>query len=293
MKKNTILKTIIIFITLVITYSIFAFDWPQEIINNNSISSYFGQKRGSQLSKSIIFTDPEEITAIDDGKVLAVIMDEFDYTDFFPSTLGSAVIIEHDDSLISVYGNLDTDSLNENLANKMEVSKGDILSQAGNTGWQENRSSLEFQVVDKKTNSAVNPKLFMPRSDNESRIYIDNICLINKTGDYFYLDLHKTLNSGIYKVYMKRNTVAAPYKTTININGITADQVSFDHINVENGKLYVNGKKKYTYLDIFPNNELTLLGEITLTPGKSEVSVFIEDFNGKVTQDNFTLTILN
>ncbi len=273
--------------------SISAFNWPQQEIGYKSISSYFGQKRGIEMSRSMVFADPSEIGAIDEGEILIIMSEILDQSDFFPSTLGTSVIISHEDDLISVYGNLDTDTITNTIRKNDYISQGELIGTTGNSGWQEDRSNLEFQILDLKNKAAINPKLLMPRTENELNLSLSNIALVNKTGDIFYLDLHNTLNAGIYKVYQKRNKAASPYKTTITINGVTVDQITFDKINEENGKLYVNGKKKYINSDVFLNNELSLLGEVTLSPGRSTLGLSSEDFIGDKTKMNFNLTIFN
>ena len=78
---------------LLITSIAFCFDWPQADVTKDSFNSYFGQNRGGILSTSIIFSEPEEVRAAEDGYIIAVLTENSDDSDFFPSTLGTAVII--------------------------------------------------------------------------------------------------------------------------------------------------------------------------------------------------------
>ena len=52
---------------LLITSFAFSFDWPQADVTKDSFNSYFGQNRGGILSTSIIFSEPEEVRAAEDG----------------------------------------------------------------------------------------------------------------------------------------------------------------------------------------------------------------------------------
>lgn len=293
MKRNNLKKIINLFSFFALSFTVSAYNWPQQIVDSDSIASYFGQKIGSEMCKSIVFLDPAEVSASEDGDLLVFLRETTDNVESFPSALGNTIILTHEDGLLSVYGNLDEESVDETIGEKKNFFTGDLIGLTGNSGWQNKRSNLEFQIIDTKNNTAVNPKLFMPRTENEIRLSINDICLINKNGDYFYLNLHNTLNSGIYKVYMKRNLIASPYRTSISINGVTVDQISYDTISEENGKLFVNGKKKYTYTDIYPNNDLSLLGEVTLTPGKTSLGLYLQDFNGHETRDFYNLSIFN
>ena len=102
---------------------------------------------------------------------------------------------------------------------------------------------------------------------------------------------YKTYSSGLYKIYFKRNPIAAPYKTTVSINGVLVDQLSYDMITQENNKLCIIGKKKYTGSDVFPNNDLQLLGEAMFTPGKATLGLTISDMLGNVKQLNYNINI--
>ena len=61
-----------------------AFEWPQEQqIQSDSFYSYFGQLRGDTISNSLIFSDPSEIKAADNGCLTVIIKEYNDDTDFF------------------------------------------------------------------------------------------------------------------------------------------------------------------------------------------------------------------
>ena len=286
-------KTAAFLISLVLIFSAaFSVEWPQEEFNKDAVLSYFGQNIEGTISTSLIFKDPAEVKAINDGKVLIVMSAETDDSEFFPSTLGNAVIVCHDDDLISVYANMDNDSVIEKLGTKKTVKQGEIIGETGNSGWQKTRSNLEFQIIDLQKSAAINPKILLPRTENEVDYSITGIILQNKEGKFFDIKESRTFPSGSYKVYQTRNKIAVPYKTTITINGVEHDQIAFDTIGQENGRLYVSGEKeKYTALDIYPNNTLILLGSLMLTPGRSTLGITAQDFLGKVKQLDYVISI--
>ena len=288
MKKNlSVLSFFILF-----NFSFFAIEWPQEEYNKDAVLSYFGQNIGGAISTSLIFKDPSEIKAINDGKVLVVLSDESDNCSFFPSTLGNAVILCHEDDLISVYANLDGETINENLGTKKSVKEGDILGETGNSGWQKTRNNLEFQIVDLQNSTAINPKILLPRTENEIEYSINGIMLKNKDGKFFDIKENKVFPAGSYNVYQTRNKIAVPYKTTTTINGVVLDEISFDTVSQKNGKLYVNGaKEKYTNTDLYPDDTLILIGTLMLTPGRSTLGITAQDFLGKIKQQNYILSI--
>ncbi len=274
-----------------LSLNLFAVEWPQEEISEEAIVSNFAQNIGGHLSTSIIFADPAEVKAIKDGKILIVISDIEDDSDFFPSTLGSSVILSHEDGLISVYSNLDRLSVNDNIGNKTTLEEGAVIGETGNSGWQNERSNLEFQIIDTQKSTAINPKILLPRTENEKDYSLNGIVLENKDGTIYDLREHKIFPSGQYKAYHTRNSIEAPYKITAAINGVIVDEISFDTIGIQNGRLYVIGKKQYDSADIFPDENRILSGEFMLTPGKSTLTLTVEKFSGKQKQVNYILSV--
>lgn len=286
------MKKILIISALIIAgITAFCFDWPQAEVTKNSFNSYFGQNRGGILSTSVVFSEPEEVKAAEDGYITAILTETSDDSDFFPSTLGTAVILAHNDDLISVYGNLDAETLTIKNENEHTIDAGAIIASSGNSGYQENNGNLEFKIIDAKNKSAINPNVLMPRAAEELPLSLSGIMIVSKNNDYFDINVYKTYSSGLYKVYFKRNPIAAPYKTSVSINGVIVDQLSYDMITQENNKLCIIGKKKYTDSDVFPNEDLQLLGEVMFTPGRATLGLSISDMLGNVKQLNYNIVI--
>ena len=285
--KKTLISTLLILTGL----SAFCFDWPQAEVTKDSFNSYFGQNRGGTLSTSVIFSEPEEVKAAENGYITVILTENSDDSEFFPSTLGTAVILAHNDELISVYGNLDAETLTIKNEKEHTLDGGAIIASSGNSGYQENNGNLEFKIIDAKNKSAINPNVLMPRAEEELPLSLSGIIIVNKNNDYYDINTYKTYSSGLYKIYFKRNPIAAPYKTTVSINGVLVDQLSYDMITQENNKLCIIGKKKYTASDVFPNNDLQLLGEAMFTPGKATLGLTISDMLGNVKQLNYNINI--
>lgn len=283
------LLPVLITVSLALT-TLFAFDWPQKQINSNIIISSFGQKYGADISFSYVFADPEEIYAIGKGKILIIMTDDPEETTLFPSTLGTSVIIEHDDELLSVYGNLDRESVEESLNDLQGIQSGQFLGRTGNSGWQKKRANLEFQMMDTTNQNAVNPIIFMPRAENQQPLQISRVMLENRKGEIFNIDSTKTFDSGFYKIYKEQNA-SAPYRSTITINGVILDQITYDTIKEENNRMYVSGKKQYLSEDIYPDDERQLLGEAMLTPGKITLGIELEDYIGNSRHLNYILQV--
>lgn len=284
-------KAALVFLASLMIFPAAAFDWPQADVTKDSFNSYFGQNRGDILSTSVIFSEPSEIKSAESGYILAVLTENSDDSDFFPSTLGTAVILSHDDNLLSVYGNIDADTLTLKNENEKTVDSGATIGFTGTSGYQTEHGNLEFQIIDTKNKSAINPKVLMPRSESEIPLTLNGIMIQNKNKELFDININKTYSSGLYKVYFRRNPVASPYKTAISLNGVIVDQISYDMITQENNKLCIIGKKKYTSSDIFPNDNLQLIGEAMFTPGRATLGLIITDSLGNVKQLNYNIVI--
>lgn len=284
-------KYFLSFLILFISFSnfLFGFDWPQDEIDKGAFASYFGQERGNIINKSLVFQFPQPIKAVETGKIVAIISEENDESVFFPSTLGNAVFLYHTDNLVSVYGNLDSESLTD--ITQKTLAAGENFANSGNSAWQENQNGLELEILDIKNKTVINPKILMTHSDSEIPLELKNITLRNKNGDFFDLNYVKNLQSGIYKVYCKKNQIVTPFRTSVSINGIETDAIYFDTILMEKDRVCVNGQKnKYSNEDMYPDNEKQLLGEVSLTPGRSTLSISVKDILGNTKSLNINLS---
>lgn len=269
----------------------YTFDWPQEQqVQSNSFFSYFGQLRGGTISSSLVFSDPSEIKAADSGQLSVIIKEYSDDTDFFPSALGNAVVISHADSLLTVYGNIDSKSLPADLDGTKEIESGTNLGTSGNSAWQQEQSALEFQVIDTKNSTAINPRTLMPRVGKEQILYPSGIVLQNRSGKSYRISEQTTIPSGFYRIYQKRQQSAMPYKTYISVNGAPADRITYDILRQDGNRICVSGKRNYPKSTLYPTAELMLLGEVSFTPGKNTVQLTLADIQGKESTATYYLT---
>ena len=269
--------------------SLFAFDWPQNEILSDSFYSYFAQLRGGTIGTSLVFSESKEVKAADDGRVLAVIS-EHDEDELFESTLGNAVILSHKEDLLTVYANLDAANLPA-LFELREASKGTSFGTTGTSSWQEGEGCLEFQVLDTKNKTYVNPRILMPRVGKELQLTIKNVTAVSKKGTVYDLGTVKSMPSGVYQLYREKQDIAMPYKTTVYVNGAVAEVLTYDTLSEKSGKIVVNGKKNYPVETIYPDNERQFLGEVTISKGKTQIMVIVSDILGKDRQIVYTADI--
>lgn len=284
------MKKFIIFATIFSAVYCNAFEWPEnQVVSSDNFYSYFGQLRGDTISNSLVFTDPCKVKAWDDGFVTAVISEYDDDSIFFPSTLGNAVIIAHKEKILTVYANIDRDSL-DSLDVSNTIKAGTYIGDSGNSAWQDGKSSLEFQVIDTENNTIINPRTLMPHVGRELEVRPAGLVLQNKNGRNYKAAETDVLPAGIYKVYQKRPLVGMPYKTNLFVNGTIVDELSFNLIRQDDKAICISGKKNYTKDILYPNSELMLLGEVTVTTGKNTVRCTLFDMLGKEYSANYNLT---
>lgn len=276
--KKIILSACIIISAL----SLQAFEWPVKNVKPESFKSYFAQNRGNTISSSIVIqTLPEkeeeetfipEVINSEDGKVLVILTDFKDDNDFFPSTLGQAVIVSHEDNIISVYGNLES-SVENAMNSAPKISKGTNLGIIADSAWTETTKSLEFKIIDTKNQIAVNPRILLPRVEKEKSFAPVEIIVENKDGKRFDLNTNRSFLSGNYKFYQKRNDTLTPLKSSISVNGELCDELNFSEIFQKNNEIFVSSNsKKYTDSELYPDSKLLLIGEARIAKGKSVIT---------------------
>lgn len=275
MKKISFLSALVL-----APFFAFGFDWPQEEIMSDTFFTYFAHTRGGVINPSLVFSDSGEIKTSSKGTVTAVLSEHDEDSSLFESTLGNAVILVHDDSLMTVYANLNSDD-QEKRYELSEVENATPLGTCGSSGWQEGNALLEFQVVDLKAKTLVNPRILMPRFGNELPLEILNLTAINKRGAEYNFDTNRRIASGTYFIYCSQQPVSMPYKTTILVNGAIADTITYDALVSIDGKLCTNNKSNYPSSVIYPDKKRQLLGEIAIPKGHNRITISVADILGK------------
>lgn len=276
---------------IAVVIPVFAYDWPQANVDAEKFHTFFGQKRTDTICPSLIFAESEVARSTDDGEISVIITEHDDGFNWFESALGTAVIVNHEDSLVTVYGNLDTDEFNNTLYEAPKVATGTEFAPTGNSAWQADDSYLEFQIIDTKNENYVNPLILMPRIIQKDGLTVTGISLKNKFGKEYDLETQKNIPSGVYKIYKTRQSKAIPYKTTVFVNGSESERITYDTIKQQDSELAVEGRNLYSEKELYPDDKLILMGELYLPNGKDTISVIVTDFSGKEQSRVFNLTV--
>ena len=283
-------KTLSLVLNILFFSAAFAFEWPSGKVDSEKITTFFAQKTGSSMGTFINIKETEEVKCSDNGNTLIILEDSKDDTDFFPSALGSAVIVRHDDNLISVYSHLDKDSIKTSDYSTL-ISKNEDIALTGTSGFVKEENTLGFQIIDVKEKKAINPLLLLPQPSVLPALSISSIIIKNKNNVAYDMQWAKAFVAGTYKIYFKRNELAVPFKTSVLINGEQTDEISYNSLNQEDGKCNVSGKRNYSNAEIYPDDKLMLAGEAVLKQGKATITIIFTDLKGSARQLNYNVTV--
>ena len=283
MKKFVLLILIGLLISLPF---VFAFEWPQSLKFENLFSSFFGQSRGSTFSNSLVFENPAEVMAAEDGTLLITLGSGISDMGWYESTLGNAVILSHPNNVLTVYGNLEEVSIVEDSS---KVSKNEKIGVSGTSGWSNGKNSLEFQVIDTKSNNVINPFILMPVLTSGNSLEIKGLMAISSSGNSVNITNYSKISSGTNKLYINKQSKGMVYKTTVSVNGAVVETITYDVLSSKDGRLAVQGKRAYTYDQVYPSENQQLLAEVVFSKGKNLLSIVVEDFSGNQKTINYTI----
>ncbi len=281
-------KSVLLLICLFICFGTNAFEWPQDNVTDNSFSYIFGQLRNGTFNTSLIFTEQDEIKASEKGTVLTLLGSTSGEMGWFESPLGNAVILAHNDELLSVYANLENLAINKDTN---YIHAGTKIGTSGSSGWQHGQSSLEFQIIDTQKKTVINPLLLMPKIKQENAMRLHGITAVNRKGEVFDLRTRRNLPAGTYLIYRSTEQSPMTYSTTISVNGAAVETITFDMLTRTENKLTVSGKRLYGVNEIYPDEKKQLLAEITLSQGRNTLNITSSSINGTETSLTYILDV--
>ena len=287
--KHRRLFSLLLLLSL-ITANTFCFDWPQLIFDTDDIFAFFGNPRGNTYTNSLQFLKQDAVTAADSGTVLITMRTDTADMGWFPSTLGNSIILKHRNDIMTVYGNLDTIQIDSETS---DVIEGNLIGQSGASGWQDGFSSLEFQVIDTKVQTVINPLILMPHTVEGSAVpAIENLTAKSSAGTWSISQQGTKLNAGIYSLYIAQQPNGMTYKTLVAVNGAVTETITYNMLKQDNNRLCVTGKRNYTYDDIFPDKNLQFVAEVILSKGKNTISITVTDVFGKEKTMTYSVDVI-
>ena len=68
---------------------------------------------------------------------------------------------------------------------------------------------------------------------------------------------------------------------------LAKDSISYDLLRQIEGRICVSGKSNYSKEILYPNEDLQLMGETTITHGKNTITIRLSDILGKEVVTNY------
>lgn len=283
--KNNIKKIISLLLIFGFSVLAFSFEWPLPKGMDKNIIYYFGQEKGKTFVQSLDFLEESSVIACEDARVLIKITGEND-NGWFDSPLGNAVVLAHENNLLSIYTGLEAISIGDDVT---DIAQGTKIGTTGFTGWNDKLSALGFQVIDRENQVVINPMVLMNQEDMINPIAIKNVVAINKKGKIYDLSTQKYMSPGIYQLYMDKNSM--PFETQVSVNGAIVETVQYDVLTQVDNRLCVSGRRKYTVDNIYAANKKQFLAEIVLSRGKNTILVTTSDINGNERYAKFLVEV--
>ena len=269
---------------------VYALDWPADTQN---FLRLFGQRIGKNtFEQGLTFEDTSAVRAADDG-ILLIALDKRYGTGAFPSTLGNALILLHDDGLQTVYGNLDDTAV---FRSRVITESNAVIGRTGNSGWG-NQNDLIFQVSDNQKKVYINPLLLLPSVNDKTAPQIQDIILINEQNTVFQVNGQKNVRQGSYELYadisdtvMQGGHSFSPFRITIFVNGTNIRTIPFETITQKDGDSYL-GNTAFTDTLLYRRKNELYLGNIILARGKSDILITARDITGNEKSERFTIQV--
>lgn len=285
-------KALCLTLLLLSVFVLSAFDWPQPLSEEReNFSQFFGQSRNEAFINSLIFENPDTITAADDGIHLITLDAGLADFGWFQSTLGNAVILEHSNNMMTVYGNLEEVATDRE---SVSISKGTELGTSGFSGWQKGKNSLEFQVIDCDRNTIINPFVLMSQLTQKRTLAIVNPAAFNRQEQKTAVTNGARVQAGVYKLYIDRQKTGMTYQTSVSINGALVETITYDVLIQEENRLCFTGKRNnatYSYEDIYPDESRQLVAEVIFSKGVNTVSIDVSDIFGNTKNATYRVEV--
>jgi len=287
------LRNLFIFIYLLLSFTVNALEWPVEKI---ILTATFGESRQDHFHTGIDLGGGEQtIFPISPGEVVFAYEKRSDYSSL-PVALGNFVVLQHQEGIRSIYCHLKDDTLKRSLT---EFNLQDPLGTVGDSGHSHGKH-LHLSLIDSEMKTIINPLLVLPPLTDRQAPVIRRLFMKGE-GDLVDLREGDEIKTGevhiLAEIYDLRGDVSfiwklAPYKILLYVNGQEVNQVSFNFLQAEEGRLVLSDTRD-SYRELYVSDWIYKLGRLDLTPGETHMQVFARDFAGNVSQHEYFFQVKN
>jgi hypothetical protein len=257
-----------------------ALEWP---VDAPVVTGTFGEDRGDHFHLGIDIGGGEQVVRpVLPGELVFRYEENADYTSL-PRGVGSFAAILHQDDVLSVYCHLKRQL---DRPARTAFTTRDPVGVIGDTGSSEGKH-LHVMVFDLQTDSWINPLSLLPPIADRDPPVVRRLAL--RFGDRV-ADLASgiTVPAGkaevLVETYDVRGDVRflwplAPFAVRIELNGAEVSLVSFEALQVKEGRMVVSGTM-LAAPDVYVSDRLLRLGTVELRAGESHLRAVVRDFAG-------------
>ncbi len=261
----------------------FALDWP---VTAPVITGTFGEDRGDHFHNGIdIGGGSQDVHPVLPGELVFRYDEASDYASL-PRGTGSLVVLRHDQNILSLYSHLQNGSLG---TERTAYAPADRLGIIGETG-HANGPHLHFTVFDAEAGATVNPLAFLPPLPDHQPPVIRRVMVVE--GDRQQpLEDAGVVRPGraeiLAEVFNLREDVSfrwplAPFSVSLSADGVEVSRISFDSLQVVEGKAVLTGTS-LSRGQVYDPAGLFRCGTVELHPGDSRLRLTARDIAGNET----------
>jgi len=270
---------------------LYSIDWPSA---SGTISRNFGWNDNGLPHLGITFDTDEELKAADDGEIFFS-RREGDTASRLPSPLGAWTAVDHGDGIVSVYAR---QSGNSRQADTNQVEKGDVLGEAGISGWAK-RSGFYFQLFDRKERRWLNPALIITPPEDTRMPEILSVRLRNEQGQLINPYQTYNLSQGRYTIIVNavdtirspNENPLAPYRIMCSLNGSEVGVLSFETYSARDGKLMVYRNGLVPVKQIYSPVPSYEVADVWFSRGQTTLEIIAQDITGNARSAVYRLTV--
>jgi Peptidase family M23 len=270
---------------------VFGLDWP---VAARIVTGTFGEDRGDHFHNGVdIGGGTQDVHPVLPGELVFRYDEAADYSSL-PRGVGTFIVLHHEQDILSVYAHLKGGSLGPDHTSYLP---GERLGVIGETG-HANGLHLHFSVFDEEAGSSVNPLAFLPALPDRQPPVIRHV-FIAVGEQRVPLANGVTVKPGrveiLAEVYDLREDVSfswplAPSAVSVSIDGAEVSRLSFDSLQVVEGKTVVDGGP-LTRDDTYDPEGLLRCGTVELQAGESQLRIAARDFAGNETVKTISFTV--
>ncbi len=286
MKKKILMHLFnVVFVLFVSGSFLIAFEWPQSPVR---ASALFSDIRGDTFNNGIVFANPGEVVAAEEGTVIMMFTSDQSNMGWFESPLGNAVVVAHRNDMMSVYSNLVNIKVTDT---KRNLAIGDVIGISGESAWNDEDEGAGFQIMDTKMQRLINPVVLMQGSLQSQRVSVVGVNAINRSSESFPLYNGAIFTAGAYTLYMDRPENGMIHSASVALNGEVKETINYDTLEQVGNTLAVYGNKSYDYAEIYPDNNVMRLSEILLARGNNTIEVTLTNVGGTETFVRYRISV--